>query len=55
MPNMTGLEATRLIRIQELEHGGKFAAKIVGLTGNALEVDVSDFMQAGCDEVLTNG
>ena len=46
MPFMKGTEATRLIR----EMG--FAGKIFGVTGNALQADIDEFMAHGADEVM---
>eukprot|EP01001_Neometanema_parovale_P008278 NODE_455_length_2452_cov_90.568484_g432_i0.p1 GENE.NODE_455_length_2452_cov_90.568484_g432_i0~~NODE_455_length_2452_cov_90.568484_g432_i0.p1 ORF type:complete len:455 (+),score=81.61 NODE_455_length_2452_cov_90.568484_g432_i0:678-2042(+) len=46
MPNMDGYEATRRLR----EMG--VASAIVGLTGNAMELQVHDFMEAGVEEVV---
>ena len=42
MPNMDGIQATR--RIKQLEPG----AVVIGLTGNALEEDTAEMLQAGC-------
>ena len=47
MPNMDGIQATR--RIKQLEPG----AVVIGLTGNALEEDTAEMLQAGCSRVLT--
>ena len=46
MPFMKGTEATRLIR--EMGYGGK----IFGVTGNALQSDIDEFMAVGADEVM---
>ena len=46
MPFMKGTEATKLIR--EMGFGGK----IFGVTGNALQSDIDEFMAHGADEVM---
>ncbi len=46
MPKMTGVEATKLIRL------AGFEGIIMGLTGNTLEKDVEEFEQAGATLVL---
>lgn len=46
MPVMNGNAATRLIRALG------FAGKVYGVTGNALQSDVDDFIAHGADEVL---
>jgi len=48
---MTGIEATSMIRRTDRESGSKSWRRIIGLTGNALSEDVSEFVLAGCDEV----
>eukprot|EP00299_Pterocystis_sp_00344_P018854 c9395_g1_i1.p2 GENE.c9395_g1_i1~~c9395_g1_i1.p2 ORF type:complete len:221 (+),score=53.90 c9395_g1_i1:1298-1960(+) len=48
MPVMDGYAATRALRAST-----KFRAPIVGVTGNALESQVSEFVAQGVDEVLT--
>ena len=48
MPNMTGIECVTLMR-QQL----KFGRIIIGLTGNTMERELRDFLQAGCDIVLS--
>lgn len=47
MPIMDGYEATKIIK------AGKNPIPIIAVTGNALDVDVSRFMIAGADSVLT--
>ncbi|MGB5866671.1 MAG: ATP-binding protein [Arcobacteraceae bacterium] len=52
MPNMTGIEATKIIR--ELERMQKLeSTPIVALTANALVGDKKRFLDAGMDEYLT--
>ncbi len=46
MPNMTGAEACKVMR----EIG--FAGIIVGLTGNAFEQDIADYIAQGANAVL---
>ena len=46
MPKMTGVEATKLIRL------AGFEGIIMGLTGNTLEKDIEEFEQAGATLVL---
>ena len=46
MPNMMGYEATKLIR----QIG--FTGVILGVTGNALESDIQQFLQFGADNVI---
>jgi CheY-like chemotaxis protein len=46
MPIMDGFESTRLLR------EGQFANPIIGLTGNALDEQVSQFLTMGVDEVI---
>lgn len=46
MPNMTGPEATRVLRSQGC------TIPIIGITGNVLAVDVENFKAAGANEVL---
>jgi signal transduction histidine kinase/CheY-like chemotaxis protein len=48
MPNKDGLSATRAIRKWESEHGKK-PALIIALTASALEEDVQQSLQAGCN------
>lgn len=45
MPIMSGASATKLIR------EGGFKGKILGVTGNALQADIDDFIQQGADKV----
>ncbi len=52
MPEMTGLEATEIIRCSELDMGRKPCA-IVALTGNAFEADRSKCIAAGMNGFLT--
>eukprot|EP00475_Leptophrys_vorax_P015871 TRINITY_DN2224_c0_g1_i3.p1 TRINITY_DN2224_c0_g1~~TRINITY_DN2224_c0_g1_i3.p1 ORF type:complete len:376 (-),score=64.69 TRINITY_DN2224_c0_g1_i3:83-1210(-) len=47
MPRMTGLEFSRKIR----SIGSR--VPIIGITGNALDEDISEFLQAGASRVLT--
>jgi CheY-like chemotaxis protein len=46
MPNMNGTEAAKEIR----KLG--FAGKIIGVTGNALQADVDEFISNGADDVV---
>jgi DNA-binding response OmpR family regulator len=46
MPVMDGFEATRLLR------QSSFSGHIIGLTGNALDDQVSQFLSMGVDEVI---
>jgi CheY-like chemotaxis protein len=46
MPFMNGTTATRLIR--DLGYTGK----VFGITGNAFQSDIDDFLSHGADEVL---
>jgi osomolarity two-component system, sensor histidine kinase SLN1 len=46
MPNMTGTEATRIIR-----HMG-FDGGIIAVTGNVLEEDMQSVLAAGTDEIV---
>ena len=48
MPHLTGIECVRLMR-QQLQ----FNQIIIGLTGNTMEKELRDFLQAGCDIVLS--
>jgi CheY-like chemotaxis protein len=45
MPIMTGTQATSLIR------QAKFKGKILGVTGNALQHDIDEFIKHGADKV----
>jgi osomolarity two-component system sensor histidine kinase SLN1 len=47
MPNMLGVEATKIIR-----HELKYSGFILGITGNALEEDLQQFRDNEADEVL---
>jgi CheY-like chemotaxis protein len=47
MPNMDGPTATKEIR------KAGFNRKIIGVTGNALQVDIDELMRAGATKVLT--
>eukprot|EP00602_Paraphysomonas_sp_CaronLab_P009108 CAMPEP_0185025882 /NCGR_PEP_ID=MMETSP1103-20130426/9435_1 /TAXON_ID=36769 /ORGANISM="Paraphysomonas bandaiensis, Strain Caron Lab Isolate" /LENGTH=608 /DNA_ID=CAMNT_0027559261 /DNA_START=416 /DNA_END=2242 /DNA_ORIENTATION=- len=47
MPNMGGIEATRLLR-----HELKFTGHVVAVTGNILPDDVEEFKSAGVDKIL---
>ncbi len=51
MPVLDGLAATELIRAQEKEKG-RPAARIVAMTGDALESDRARCLAAGMDEVI---
>jgi len=53
MPEMDGLEATRLIRQRERESGGGQRATIIALTAGALAADRADAVAAGMDDYLT--
>jgi osomolarity two-component system sensor histidine kinase SLN1 len=46
MPVMDGFEATRLLR------NSSFRGHIIGLTGNALDEQVSQFLNVGVEEVI---
>lgn len=46
MPNMTGTEATRALRLIG------YRGVIVGVTGDAQVVDIERFMQAGANDVF---
>eukprot|EP00299_Pterocystis_sp_00344_P017877 c8953_g1_i1.p1 GENE.c8953_g1_i1~~c8953_g1_i1.p1 ORF type:complete len:622 (-),score=153.85 c8953_g1_i1:35-1900(-) len=46
MPEMDGMEAARLLR----EHS--FSGHVIGLTGNTLESQISEFISSGVSEVL---
>ena len=48
MPVMGGLEATRLLRSDEVRYTGK----IIGVTGNVLGSAVTEFITEGVDIVL---
>jgi CheY-like chemotaxis protein len=52
MPGMNGVEAVRAIRELDPIVDQKRRVIIFGLTGNALSEDVSEFIEAGCDEVF---
>ncbi len=52
MPIMTGVDATRAIRLQEQQLGRKNPCVIIGITGNALSMDMEEFMVAGCNHVF---
>lgn len=49
---MNGVEACKLIRSNEAAITETIPLAILGVTGNALSEDVSEFTSAGCDEVL---
>ena len=51
MPVMDGLEATRIIRAYEKEHGGKRC--IIAMTANAMKGDREICLQAGMDDYMT--
>jgi CheY-like chemotaxis protein len=51
MPNMDGLEATRLIREEE-RASGKVAVPIIAMTANAMDSDRVRCMEAGMDAFL---
>jgi CheY-like chemotaxis protein len=51
MPNMDGLEATRLIR-QEERASGRMPVPIIAMTANAMESDRARCMEAGMDAFL---
>eukprot|EP00602_Paraphysomonas_sp_CaronLab_P011554 CAMPEP_0185041960 /NCGR_PEP_ID=MMETSP1103-20130426/41889_1 /TAXON_ID=36769 /ORGANISM="Paraphysomonas bandaiensis, Strain Caron Lab Isolate" /LENGTH=523 /DNA_ID=CAMNT_0027581911 /DNA_START=653 /DNA_END=2224 /DNA_ORIENTATION=+ len=46
MPNMTGIEATRIIR------GMGYSGVVIAVTGNVLQDDTVDIISAGTDEVV---
>jgi CheY-like chemotaxis protein len=46
MPNMTGTEATRIIRDMGFDGG------IIAVTGNVLEEDMQSVLAAGTDEIV---
>jgi CheY-like chemotaxis protein len=46
MPNMTGMEATRIIREMGYDGG------IIAVTGNVLEEDMQSVLAAGTDEIV---
>lgn len=50
MPDLDGLEATRIIRARD---DAKGAVPIIGLTANAMEEDRRNCFEAGMDEFLT--
>ncbi len=52
MPEMDGLEATRLIRRWE-QQSGREPTPVVALTAHAFEDFRKDVLEAGCDEFLT--
>ncbi|MEA3513664.1 MAG: response regulator [Campylobacterota bacterium] len=52
MPNMSGIEATKLIRGLQREHNLKYTP-IVALTANAIKGDRERFIEAGMDEYLS--
>ena len=45
MPVMSGTAATKIIR------DSGFTGKILGVTGNALQADIDEFIQLGADKV----
>ena len=47
MPVMSGLVATRKLR------QAGFTALILGVTGNALQEDIAEFVEAGVNDVIT--
>ncbi|HEY9628418.1 MAG TPA: PAS domain S-box protein [Coleofasciculaceae cyanobacterium] len=49
MPIMDGLEATRQIRAQELEHPFAHPTKIIAITATVFEEEQQQIMSAGCD------
>ena len=53
MPNLDGLEASRLIREQENQRPGRRRVPIVALTANAMEGDREQCLAAGMDGHLT--
>jgi PAS domain S-box-containing protein len=54
MPNMDGLEATRVIRIRERDSGNQEArAHIVAMTANAMQGDREQCIEAGMDDYVT--
>lgn len=53
MPNLDGLEASRLIREQEQHHPHRRRLPIVALTANAMEGDREQCLAAGMDGYLT--
>ena len=52
MPNMNGIEATKLILEYEKEHNLTHTP-IIALTANALKGDRERFLEAGMDEYMT--
>ncbi len=51
MPNMSGIEATKIIRTLQKQKKNKYTP-IIALTANAIEGDRERFMKAGMDEYL---
>jgi CheY-like chemotaxis protein len=47
MPRLRGVDAIRMLRA---EH---YQGVVIGVTGNVLKEDVSEFINAGCNDVLT--
>ncbi|KAH8801994.1 hypothetical protein DL96DRAFT_774498 [Flagelloscypha sp. PMI_526] len=53
MPLMNGLEATRLIRQFEAQHGGRGRLPIIGVVASAMTGSIqSDCLEAGMDDVI---
>lgn len=51
MPRMDGLQATRAIRLWEIERK-RYPARIIALTGLCTDLDMEQIRQAGCDSIL---
>jgi len=53
MPNLSGLDATKLIREHEQRHRVQNPIPIIALTANALEGDRERFLEVGMNDYLT--